>query len=177
MIQKIKPNIWKFSFKKFGSHVYLLKLKNKNIIIDTSSFENIDELESDLKKLKLKPKDIDIIILTHNHPDHIGGISVFQNAKIYGSKKDFPNDKVTDIKKLKIPELKIIETPGHTKGGICILYDDILFSGDTLFHRGTRGRTDVPGSNEKEMKESLKKLSKINYKILCPGHGSEEINP
>jgi len=171
MIQKIKKNIFQFHFKKFGSYVYLIRLDKKNVLIDTSSFENIDELENDLNNLNLSPKEIDTIILTHNHPDHVGGMLLFiKFAKFYGSKKDF-GDNIEDIKKLKIPELKIVETPGHSKGGICILYKDVLFSGDTIFHGGLIGRIDLPGSSEKEMNQSLKKLKKINYKILCPGHG------
>ncbi len=171
MITKIKSNVWRFSFSSFGSYVYLIKLKDKNILIDTGSPENIVELENDLKKLNLSAEDINIVILTHNHWDHIGGITLFLNAEFYASKKDF-GENLKDIHKLNIPEFKIIDTPGHSKGGICILYNDILFSGDTLFNRGTIGRTDLPGSSEKEMKESLEKLSKIKYKILCPGHGN-----
>jgi len=174
MTQKIKPNIWKFSFKKFGSYVYLIKLNKKNILIDTSSPQNVEQLKKELKKLKLNPEDIDVVILTHNHWDHTGGILLFLNSEIYGGKRDFPEKKVLNINKLKIPEFKIIKTPGHSKGGICILYKNILFSGDTLFHRKLIGRTDLPGSSKKEMKNSLKKLSKLKYKILCPGHGSEK---
>jgi len=173
MITKIKSDVWQFSFKNFGSHIYLIKLKDKNILIDTSSPENQRGLIEDLNKLGLKPKDIKTIIFTHNHPDHIGRILPFlQTTNFYGSKKDF-GENMNDIKKLKIPELKIIETPGHSKGGICILYENILFSGDTLFHRGTTGRTDLPGSSEKEMKNSINKLKEIKYKILAPGHGRE----
>jgi len=171
MIQKIKPNIWRFSFSRFGSYVYLIKLKNKNILIDTSSTQNAKELVETLKKLNLSPEEIDIVILTHNHPDHIGGVSLFPDGIFYANKFDFPVDKFNDIHFLKIPEFKIIKTPGHTVGSICILYDDVLFSGDTLFHRGTIGRTDLPRSSKKEMKKSLEKLRKINYKILCPSHG------
>jgi len=185
MITQIKENIWQFKFKNFGSHAYLIKLNEnkskgnkskgnklneKNILIDTSSSENIQELKNDLKKLNLTPQNINIVILTHNHWDHMGGLALFLKSKIYGSKKDF-GENLLNINKLKIKELKIIQTPGHSKGGICILYKDILFSGDTLFHRGNIGRTDLPGGSEKEIKNSLKKLSKIKYKILCPGHG------
>jgi len=170
MLKKIKENVWQFSFKKFGSYVYLIKTDKKNILIDTSSPQNTEELKEYLKKLNLYPKEIDIVILTHHHWDHTGGILLFLDSKIYGSRKDF-GENIADIKKLKIPELRIIETPGHSKGSICILYKDVLFSGDTLFHRGLTGRTDLPGGSEKEMKESLKKLQKVNYKILCPGHG------
>ncbi len=172
MLTKIKQNVWKFSFKKFGSYVYLIKLKDKNILIDTGSLDNIPELEGDLKKLGLNPEEIDVVILTHNHWDHTGGIILFLNAEFYANIKDF-GENLKDIHKLNIPEFKIIDTPGHSKGGICILYKDILFSGDTLFHRGTIGRTDLPGSNEKQMKKSLEKLKKIKYKILAPGHGGD----
>jgi len=172
MLQKIKSNIWKLSFKNFGSHVYFIKLKNKNILIDASSTQNTKELIENLNKLGTSTKDINIIILTHNHPDHIGETTIFPKAKVYGSQKEFDKN-IIDIKKLKIPELKIIKTPGHSQGGICILYKDVLFSGDTLFHRGTIGRTDLPESSKKEMENSLRKLKKINYKILCPGHGFE----
>lgn len=172
MITRITQNVWRFSFQKFGAYVYLVKLEKKNILIDTGSPQTEDELLADLKQLGLNPKDIDLIILTHHHWDHTGGILPFKNKKIYGSKKDFGKN-IIDIKKLKIPEFKIIETPGHSKGGICILYNDILFSGDTIFHRGTTGRTDLPGSSEEEMKKSVDKLKKIDYKILAPGHGRE----
>ncbi|MAG10876.1 hypothetical protein CMI44_01005 [Candidatus Pacearchaeota archaeon] len=170
MLQKIKPNIWKFSFKKFGSYVYLIKLKRKNILIDTGSSDNIPELEENIKEAELFTNNIDIVILTHNHWDHTGGVILFPDAQFYASKKDF-GENLIDISELNIPEFKIIETPGHSKGSFCILYDDVLFSGDTIFHRGTIGRTDLPGSSKKEMEKSLKKLSKIKYKILCPGHG------
>jgi len=170
MISKINENIWQFRFKKFGSYVYLIKIKDKNILIDTSSPGNKEELFKDLKKLNLNQENVDLIILTHNHYDHLGGLISFPNSKIYGSKLDFGKN-LLDPKKLKIKGLKIIETPGHSKGGICILYKDILFSGDTLFHRNTTGRTDLPGSSEEEMQESLKKISKIKFKTLCPGHG------
>jgi glyoxylase-like metal-dependent hydrolase (beta-lactamase superfamily II) len=172
MITKLKQNVWKFSFEKFGSLVYLIKLKDKNILIDAGSPDNIPELENDLKELNLTPEEIDIVILTHNHWDHTGGMILFLDSEFYASTKDF-GENLKDIYKLNIPEFRIIDTPGHSRGGICILYKDILFSGDTIFHRGTIGRTDLPGSNEEQMKESLNKLSKIKYKILAPGHGSE----
>lgn len=169
MINKIKPNIWQFTFNKFGSHVYLIKLKEKNILIDTSSPENKSQLKNYLEELGIP--NIHIVILTHKHWDHIGNPDLFPNAKIYASKLDFPEEKIINIHELKIPEFQIIETPGHSKGSFCILYEEILFSGDTIFHHGTIGRTDLPGSSEIEMKNSLSKIKKLNYKILCPGHG------
>lgn len=171
---------WKITFRLFGSNVYLLKINRENILIDTSSYENRDELISDLESLDIKPSDINIILLTHNHWDHIQNLDLFKNSNlsinVYGSKEDFKNEEFPGIKDIKqiesvFPELKIIETPGHTPGCICIYLEKerILFSGDTLFHKGV-GRTDFPESSPKKMRESLDKLDNIDYKTLCPGH-------
>ncbi len=65
-------------------------------------------------------------------------------------------------------KLKVIHTPGHTPGSIC-LYEPrskSLFSGDTVFPFGSVGRTDLPGGDAKEIIHSIKRL-----KILYPGHG------
>jgi len=157
MLRKISSKVFQFYFKKFGSCIYLLKIKRKKIIIDTSTKENRKELISNLKKLGIKPEEIDFVLLTHNHYDHTENFELFKNAKI-------PNKK--DLKTL---EIKIIETPGHTFDSKCYLYKKILFSGDTLFHRGI-GRIDFPESKPEKMRESLEKLRRLNYKILCPGH-------
>ena len=169
MIKKIKKNVISFEFSNYGSIVYIIKIHHKNILIDTSSSENKEKLVDLLCEVGLTPKDINILILTHNHWDHTGNINLFKNADIYGSKIDFPDDYL-DIKKLPIKEFKIIHTPGHTKGSFCILYDKILFSGDTLFHRGYMGRTDFPESSPKDMEKSLEKIGKLDFDILCPGH-------
>ncbi len=161
MISKLTPNIWQFDFQEFGSCVYLIKINNKNILIDTGSKSNKEELINDLKKLHLTPEQINILILTHEHWDHVGNIELFADAKTYNN---------SNINELGIKEFKIIKAPGHTQKDICILYDDVLFSGDVIFHNGCIGRTDFPESNQKEMQKSLEKLKKINYKILCPGH-------
>lgn len=66
-----------------------------------------------------------------------------------------------------------IETPGHTPGSCCLFFADsgILISGDTLF-RGSCGRTDLPGGNPRQMKESLDKLKKLPGPTrVYPGHG------
>ena len=160
MINKIKPNVSQLHFKNFGSTVYLIKLKNQIVLIDTSTEENKQELINDLKKLNLQPEEISILIITHDHWDHVGNNNLFKKAKIITNKntKDLPK------------EFKTIQTPGHTQDSFCILYDDVLFSGDTIFHHNGRGRSDLPGGSEKQILKSVQDLKKINYKILCPGH-------
>lgn len=169
-IKQIKSDLWQLNFHEFGSCVYILKIKNKNLILDTGSLANRQEFLHDLKELKINPGEIDIVILTHNHYDHIGNTGLFPNAEIYGNKEDFKAKEVSDINKLPLKEFKIIKTPGHTPGGICILYKDVLFSGDTIFEEGYVGRTDLAGGDYETLQKSIKKLEKIKYKILCPGH-------
>jgi len=172
MIKEIKDNIWQLSFHLFGSTIFILKLSKKTILIDVSSKLTLPELVKDLAELKLDPADVDIIILTHKHFDHDGNLSLFKKAKIYGHKDDFKSSEVLDINELKIPEFQIIHTPGHSRGSICILMskEKILFSGDTIFHNGYIGRTDLPGSSPEDMKKSLEILKKLDYETLCPGH-------
>ena len=60
----------------------------------------------------------------------------------------------------------------HSKGGVCLLIEDILFTGDTLF-KGLIGRVDLPGGDEKSLHNSLKIISKLKTStVIYPGHGS-----
>lgn len=68
---------------------------------------------------------------------------------------------------------KVIHTPGHTSGGLCLFAEGVLFSGDTLF-RGGVGRTDFPGASPKELAGSLRKLSVLDENTaVYPGHGPQ----
>jgi len=74
--------------------------------------------------------------------------------------------------KLSFASFKVIHAPGHTKGGICLLFDGFVFTGDTLF-AGTVGRTDLPEGDYSQLLASLEKLKKLNPSIVVyPGHGS-----
>ena len=68
-------------------------------------------------------------------------------------------------------DITVLQTPGHTPGSVCLLIDDTLFTGDTLF-AGSCGRTDLPGGSWEQMRRSLDRLASLepNYWVL-PGHG------
>ena len=84
---------------------------------------------------------------------------------------------LSDYDKISIGDavLRVMHTPGHTKGGVCYMdeKDKLIFSGDTLFCLSA-GRTDFPGGSTKELFESLKRLRDLpgDYTV-CPGHNKE----
>ena len=68
--------------------------------------------------------------------------------------------------------IKVFFTPGHTWGSVCLLIEDCLFTGDTLF-KGNIGRVDLPGGEELTLNKSLKIISKFPIQTkICPGHGA-----
>jgi len=109
-------------------------------------------------------KKLNYIILTHFHWDHtLSALKLKQKtgAKIliHGAEKNFIKFKADKFLKegdeirvrVSSPSvLKVIHTPGHTRGGICLLGKNFIFTGDTLFKDG-HGRTDLPGGSEKDL--------------------------
>jgi len=185
-IQKIAKSIWKLNA---GSNVYFLDFDEK-IIIDTGERKERRNLEMFLSKI-IDFSRVSKVIFTHLHYDHVGNFDLFPNAQFFASRKEIaafqknPKDAVLDesiaerLKAIKLNEigfeiagLKVIETPGHTAGSICLWHDSekILFSGDTLFDKKMLGRTDLPTSSPGELNNSMLRLLQFNYKILCPGH-------
>jgi glyoxylase-like metal-dependent hydrolase (beta-lactamase superfamily II) len=149
---------------ELATNCYLLFSKGELAIIDPGG--GVDKILSEIEKFEAKPK---YIINTHNHLDHI-----LANKEI---KKEAGAEILTGLKEgdeIKIGDsiLKVLDTPGHTKEGICLLGENFILTGDTLFKDG-HGRTDLPGGSQKEMEKSLDKLSKFLRPgiIVYPGHG------
>lgn len=182
MIKKIANNIWKLNV---DSNIYLIL--DQLTVIDTGPESYKAEVKANLGKI-IDIKKIRKVIFTHLHYDHIGNFDLFQNAEFFASSQEIKSLKEDKISAILDPALasrfsislkpisdfggfKVLNAPGHTSGSICLYYEKekMLFSGDTLFYHGV-GRTDLPTSNESKMAETLNKLKKLNYKILCPGH-------
>lgn len=128
-----------------------------------------------LQGLKVKA-----IVLTHGHPDHFGAVAEVKKATGAPLLMNWddgwflkPDGQLNEGQEIAIGKtlIKVIATPGHSLGSVCLLVDDQLFSGDTLF-ADTYGRTDLPGGSEKAMQKSLRKLAALPIATpVYPGHG------
>ncbi len=199
------PGIYQFPSEKPGSHVYLICGLNKNVLIDTGITSNFRYLVRCLRELGLKIKDIHLVLLTHEHFDHIGATTFFFETAVIGAhrlaanKIELQDEFVTMHRYLNIPakpfyahlwleddtiidlgnyELRIIHTPGHTSGCTCIYEtkEKLLFSGDTVFANGILSDIAASG-NISDYVNSLKRLGSLRIVKLFPGHGRTSSTP
>ena len=165
----------------------------KAIIIDPG--EEVQKVINRIEELNLKPE---LLINTHGHFDHIFSddiirekyhiplaifkddtemlldenlnFSNYMDKSVIIKQADIIFDK-DEIKETSFCKYRVIHTPGHSKGSICILINNILFSGDTVF-KDSIGRTDLIGGNYNELIQSLDKIKKLPEDIIVyPGHG------
>lgn len=180
----------------FGANNYLIinEMRKEALLIDCSEYT--DQLEKELNNYNAELK---YILLTHGHFDHVMGINEtkrkYPNAKVFahfGDKNlvlginEFMKKYGMFTETLEIPiideyvqegsisgnQIKIIHTPGHTRGSVCYLIDDNLFSGDTIFLEAV-GRTDLDGGNFEDIKTNIEnKIFTLDENIkIFPGHG------
>lgn len=181
-----------FKVGRFKTNCYLVSNNEENhfFLVDPGG---------KIKNFDISSYKIDYILLTHGHFDHISYAEEYKEltgAKIVISKneEDFINDGLLNLSsrfmkahKLKsfepdilcnegdeIPfageSIKVLNTPGHTKGGVCYIFENNIFSGDTLF-KGTYGATSFPTGNKVELENSLLKLAHIEGSFnVYPGH-------
>ena len=142
------------------TNCYILIKGNDAIIIDPG--DEYSKIKKEIENLNLQA-----ILITHHHFDHVGALNNFKNIKIIDNKqKEY---------KIKNFEFKIIKTPGHTEDSVSYYFEkeNIMFVGDFIFE-GTIGRTDLETGNNEQMKNSLEKIKKYPKNIkIYPGHGNE----
>ena len=188
-------NIFSVQTTELETNTYLVTNGNVGFLVDPGSNEDrIDKLIQDNGNVT-----IEAVLITHAHADHISAVKYYQDkgAKVYMHKDDV--DKINSYKNLGFAihlkvepfepdvvleggetftlaglEISVIHTPGHSKGGVCYVLGDNIFTGDTLF-ACSFGRTDVPDGDMNALKDSI--INKLfglkgNYKCY-PGHGPE----
>jgi len=172
--------VFRFISSDIGTNSYLI-LAKRPTIIDPGTYPDV--VLNNLKKY-IKLKQLKYIILTHFHYDHTKAVPIVKketNAEVLIHEDDakfldFKPDKTlkdNEILDLGDIKLKVIHTPGHTPGSICLYETESksLFSGDTVFSFGGIGRTDLIGGDTKKIIDSIKQLTKLDVKIIYPGHG------
>jgi hydroxyacylglutathione hydrolase len=173
--------------------VYMIGSKSTREVALVDPAWDIDFLLNHIDQQDLK---LASILVTHYHPDHIGGgmgghsiegiaevlakkpVKIFVNKyeadgvkKVTGvSDSDISIVESGDHLKIGLNDIEFLHTPGHTPGSQCFKVNDNLISGDTLFIHGC-GRVDLPGSDSEDMYHSLQKLAELpDDTILYPGH-------
>ena len=194
-LEKLAEDVFWIEGSDYCSNIYILMDKATAIVIDTG--DGTTDIEREIGR---KP---DLCVFTHGHMDHTKGAKEGWDCCLRKEdfRKEFPYfvpDFVKPLESDRITlgsfDLEIIRTPGHTKGGICLLEKkrNVLFTGDTLFSEGWIGRTDMPGGNDRDMIASLELLlsrfakdkdakiiipfdfdsCELNVSCLCSGHGT-----
>lgn len=155
------------------TNCYILKEAESGIIIDPGAEpERIIKAVSGLK--------VNLILATHNHFDHIGGLREVKKATgaraaihpldwIPGFDMRLEDDQQIEF---GLSKITVLHTPGHTPGSSCFLINYDLFSGDTLFLGGW-GNTSYPGGDERAIMKSIREklLSLLDQTKVYPGHG------
>ena len=131
---------------------------------------------------------LEAILLTHGHFDHVGAVrdlAAETGCRVYLNPDDLSMPPKLTAGPLYYTDtysegdtispagisFQVLSTPGHTPGSVCLIAEDFLFSGDTLF-AGSCGRTDLPGGSTRAIRESLRRLAALpqDYSVH-PGHG------
>ncbi len=167
----------------------------KKILIDPGHYQFFSHVRDELSALSLTPEDMDVVLITHGHPDHIESIKVFSHMKAliavsqiemdfirkiaphYGQALDVPDfepDILLQEGEMEIGPvtLQVVHSPGHSPGSVCFYWPDkkVLFSGDVIFNGGI-GRTDLPMGNGEQLKASIRRLAALDTEYVLSGHG------
>jgi hydroxyacylglutathione hydrolase len=147
----------------------------KALVIDPGA-----DVERILSEAMTEGLTIELIVNTHTHGDHTAGndrLKALTKARIVLHEREvsgYPRADVvlSDEKTLQLGEITfdVIQTPGHTPGGICLHAEGNLFTGDTLFV-GDSGRTDLPGGDRPTLGASIRRLMELpDSTVVWPGH-------
>jgi glyoxylase-like metal-dependent hydrolase (beta-lactamase superfamily II) len=167
------------------------------VLIDPGHSRHLPNLFRQMEEDGISTEKIDLVIITHSHPDHFEGIEAFigktvkiamnhdeeryllESGKLLFEMMRQPLPKFRVDFYLKEGELvlgkkifHIYQTPGHSPGSLSIHWPErkALFTGDLIFYGGI-GRTDFLEGNSKLLKENIERLSHLDIEILLPGHG------
>ena len=202
---EVCPGVFQIPAQRPSCNVYLIIGTYKTVMIDSGIDSSFGDLKDALSDIGFTPADVDLVVNTHEHFDHIGGNKYFYHTAIIAAgrlaaakitEKDeyvtmyssfsadyrytkphlwFESGAFIDLENAK---LEVINTPGHTSGCICIYeeYNKLLFSGDTVFAHGTLSAI-APSGSAGDYVHSMDVLNTKKIERLFPGHGSLSQTP
>ena len=161
----------------------------KKILVDPGHRHLFQHVKRGLAQIEMTPEQIDVVLVTHGHPDHLEMVGSFGPETLWAMSRidyEFVMKYIGSHMKLPDPTFflqegeltigdktfQVILTPGHSPGSICLYWPEkkVLFTGDVVFSQSI-GRTDLPGGSGKQLKESISRLAELDVEVLCPGHG------
>ncbi len=204
-VTELNPGIFQIRGLNGSSHSYVIKGDYMNVMIDSGSDQNFLVLQRGLRKIGMKVRDVNLVINSHEHCDHIGANRYFQETsmiaayRLAASKMVSGDYYVTMYKGNDLNEiplrvhlwlenmtridlgnysLRVFHTPGHTSGCISIIETTrgLLFSADSVFAGGTLSYIAESGSIGDYL-DSLTRLRCFDLHALYPGHGRISTTP
>ncbi len=156
----------------------LIRCPGHNIVVDTGSSFMKAGIKTSLKQIGIFPDEVDIVILTHNHEDHVGNVGMFPKARIIMHSGDEPykGAEIVDGPEHKICQgVKMVHTPGHTEGSCSVFVEGdraYAITGDACPLKDNFLKCIPPRLNcdEEAAKASLKLISDY-ADVVIPGHG------
>ena len=204
-VKALYDEVFRVRGRSRGSHSYVIRGNRGNMLIDSGLDSSYPYLEESLHYIGMKVRDIDIVVNTHEHFDHIGANRFFQDHSIIAAHRFAANKMAFDDRYVTLYKsgdsgdmslhvhlwlesrsrfdlgnftFDIIHTPGHTSGSICVYEPEkkFIFTGDTLFAGGVLPVIAESGSTGDYI-NSLKSLQTRLIKEVYPGHGEISSDP
>ncbi|MEO6409543.1 MAG: MBL fold metallo-hydrolase [Burkholderiaceae bacterium] len=198
-VNELAPGVWQFVGARRSAHTYLLKGTRRVALVDSGLPTTTGYLDACLAEIGLRPADLDLLLLTHEHIDHAGGAAHYAPHCIVAAHPHAANklhlaDEFSLMNKafsepvspfevdLQYDEgtvvdlggvtLEVIHTPGHCSGSVCLYVPQrrMLVSGDTIMAHGIVGGVLMSG-NTSDYISSLQRLQRLRIDGLLPGHG------
>jgi hydroxyacylglutathione hydrolase len=196
---KIIDNLYAFVWQSLTANncnAYFIDGPSR-ILIDPGHRALFEHVDLGLRDLGLETDDIDLVVCTHGHPDHLEAVQLFKKKSalftlnetewqwVANEGKQMSAAFGIDIEALSPDfflkegnlsvdgvELQVFRTPGHSPGSVCLYWPmhKALFTGDLVFKDGL-GRTDLPGGDGTKIKESIRRMSQLEVELLLSGHG------
>lgn len=198
-IAEIYPSIYLIYGQNRSAHAYVIKGQTKTVLIDSCLPDGVSGVLDALAEIDVRQENIDLVLLTHEHIDHAGGVPFFGKKSLVAAHRLAANkltlqdefvlmnkafDSSADAFRIDLLltegavldlgnyELHVIHTPGHCSGAICFYEPNhrLLFSGDVVMATGIVGGV-LQSGNISDYIHSMRRLAALRVDRLYPGHG------